>query len=72
EDYGITIDNVIHLVLKLSDLLLITVRTTCGQEIEFRVNRYRNVRYLKHHIFQEGKGFPRQRARDLLQWLKAQ
>ncbi|CAI0434642.1 unnamed protein product, partial [Linum tenue] len=62
EDYRITSDNVLHLVLKLSDLNLITVRTTCGQEIEFLVDRYRNVISLKHHIFQEGKGFPSQRA----------
>ncbi|CAI0441686.1 unnamed protein product [Linum tenue] len=57
KDYGITGGNVLHLVLKLSDLLLITVRTTCGREFEFRVDRYRNVGYLKHRIFQEGKGF---------------
>ncbi|CAI0547692.1 unnamed protein product [Linum tenue] len=57
KDYGITTDNVLHLVLKLSDLLLITVRTTCSKEFEFRVDRYRNVGYLKHRIFQEGKGF---------------
>ncbi|CAI0408729.1 unnamed protein product [Linum tenue] len=57
KDYGITTGNVLHLVLKLSDLLLVTVRTTCGKEFEFRVDRYRNVGYLKHRIFQEGKGF---------------
>ncbi|CAI0558722.1 unnamed protein product, partial [Linum tenue] len=57
KDYGITTGNVLHLVLKLSELLLITVRTTCGKEFEFRVDRYRNFGYLKHRIFQEGKGF---------------
>ncbi|CAN1178048.1 Phosphatidylinositol 4-kinase gamma 2 [Linum perenne] len=56
KDYGITTGNVLQLVLKLSDLLLITVRTTCGQEFEFQLDRFRNVGYLKQRIFKEGKG----------------
>ena len=35
KDYGVTNGKVLHLVLKLSNLLLITVRTTCGREFEF-------------------------------------
>ncbi|KAF4353220.1 hypothetical protein F8388_014688 [Cannabis sativa] len=57
KDYGVTGGNVLHLVLRLSDLLLITVRTTCGKEFEFHVDRYRNVRYLKQRILKKGKGF---------------
>lgn len=57
KDYCVTSGKVLHLVLKLSDLLLITARTTCGREFEFRVDRYRNIGYLKQRIFNEGKGF---------------
>jgi len=58
KDYGVTGGDVLHLVLRLSDLLLITVRTICGKEIVFQVDRYRNVGYLKQRIWkEEGKGF---------------
>ncbi|KAE8671772.1 Phosphatidylinositol 4-kinase gamma 3 [Hibiscus syriacus] len=57
KDYGIKGGNFLHLVLKLSDLLLITVRTSCGKEFELHVDRNRNVGYLKQRIVREGKGF---------------
>ncbi|MBA0709245.1 hypothetical protein Golax_024291 [Gossypium laxum] len=57
KDYGIKGGNVLHLVLKLSDLLLITVRSTCGKEFELHVDRNRNVGYLKQRIARKGKGF---------------
>ncbi|XP_038680156.1 phosphatidylinositol 4-kinase gamma 2 [Tripterygium wilfordii] len=57
KDYGVSGGTVLHLVLKLSDLLLITVRTVCGKEFELQVDRYRNVKYLKQRIAKEGKGF---------------
>ncbi|EXB97805.1 putative phosphatidylinositol 4-kinase type 2-beta [Morus notabilis] len=57
KDYGVTGGNVLHLVLRLSDLLLITVRTSCGKEFEFHIDRYQNIRYLKQRILKKGKGF---------------
>ncbi|XWS50101.1 hypothetical protein CRYUN_Cryun12cG0059700 [Craigia yunnanensis] len=57
KDYGVKGGNVLHLVLKLSDLLLITVRTTFGKEFELHVDRFRNVRYLKQRIAKKEKGF---------------
>ncbi|OMP02915.1 hypothetical protein COLO4_10714 [Corchorus olitorius] len=57
KDYGVKGGNVLHLVLKLSDLLHITVQTTCGKEFELHVDRYRNVGYLKQRIARKGKGF---------------
>jgi hypothetical protein len=58
KDYGVTGGDVLHLVLRLSDLLLITVRTTCGKEFEFHVDRHRNVGYLKQRIWKkEAKSF---------------
>ncbi|GAB4857570.1 Phosphatidylinositol 4-kinase gamma 4 [Ancistrocladus abbreviatus] len=55
-DYGVTGGDVLHLVLKLSDLLVINVRTVCGKEFELQVDRHRNVGYLKCRIHKEGKG----------------
>ncbi|KAH1114612.1 hypothetical protein J1N35_007990 [Gossypium stocksii] len=57
KDYGLKGGNFLHLVLKLSNLLLITVRTSCGKEFELHVDRFRNVGYLKQRIVKQGKGF---------------
>lgn len=57
KDYGITGENVLHLVLRLSDLLHITVRTIFGKEFEFHVDRHRNVGYLKQRILKKGKDY---------------
>ncbi|KAG8382121.1 hypothetical protein BUALT_Bualt05G0043600 [Buddleja alternifolia] len=56
KDYGITSGNVLHLALKFSDLLLINVRTSCGKDLEFHVNRHSNVAYLKRRIAEKEKG----------------
>ncbi|XAR55145.1 1-phosphatidylinositol 4-kinase [Bertholletia excelsa] len=56
-DYGLTKGNVLHLVLRLSDLLVITVTTACGKEFEFQVDRYENIGYLKQQIAVKGEGF---------------
>uniref|UniRef100_A0A5B6ZVG3 1-phosphatidylinositol 4-kinase n=1 Tax=Davidia involucrata TaxID=16924 RepID=A0A5B6ZVG3_DAVIN len=57
KEYGVMEGNVLHLVLRLSDLLVITVSTTCGKEFEFHVDRHRNVGYLKRRIAKKGKSF---------------
>ncbi|KAK3003393.1 hypothetical protein RJ639_019388, partial [Escallonia herrerae] len=57
KDYGVANGNVLHLVIRLSDLLVITVRTTSGKEFEFYVDKCRNVGYLKQRIAKKGKGF---------------
>ncbi|KAL2551008.1 Phosphatidylinositol 4-kinase gamma 4 [Forsythia ovata] len=57
KDYGVTNGNVLHLVLKLSDLLLINVWTTSGEEFEFHVDRHKNIGYLKRRIAKKGKDF---------------
>lgn len=57
KEYGITNGNVLHLALRISDLLLINVRTVCGEEFEFQVDRHQNVGYLKRRIAKKGKGF---------------
>lgn len=56
-DYGVADGNVLHLVLWLSDLQAITVRTACGKEFEFHVEGSRNVGYVKQQIVKKGQGF---------------
>ncbi|XP_059629042.1 phosphatidylinositol 4-kinase gamma 3-like [Cornus florida] len=56
-DYGVADGNVLHLVLRFSDLQPITVSTVCGREFEFHVARKRNVGYVKQQIVKQGKGF---------------
>ncbi|XP_021846642.2 phosphatidylinositol 4-kinase gamma 4 [Spinacia oleracea] len=57
KEYGVSGGDVLHLILKLSDLLAIIVSTACGKEFELQVDRHRNVGYLKQRIYKEGKGF---------------
>lgn len=57
KEYGVTAGNVVHMVLRLSDMIFIVVRTTCGKEFELKVDRHRNVAHLKHCIKRKGKGF---------------
>ncbi|XP_052208940.1 phosphatidylinositol 4-kinase gamma 4-like [Diospyros lotus] len=57
KDYGVSEGNVLHLILRLSDLLTITVRTACGKQFEFQVDRHRNVGHLKQLIAKKGKAF---------------
>ncbi|KAL8095732.1 phosphatidylinositol 4-kinase gamma 4-like [Apium graveolens] len=53
-DYGVGDGNVLHLVLRLSDLQTITVRTVCGKEFELHVERKRNVMHVKEQIVDKG------------------
>ncbi|XP_074281642.1 phosphatidylinositol 4-kinase gamma 3-like [Silene latifolia] len=55
-EYGVADGTVLHLVLRLSELQTITVRTVCGKEFEFHVERSRNVGYLKQQIAEKGNG----------------
>ncbi|XP_077227041.1 phosphatidylinositol 4-kinase gamma 4-like [Tasmannia lanceolata] len=66
KDYGVTDGNVLHLVLRLSDLQVITVKMTCGKELEFHVERCRNVAYIKHQIAKKGKGFVDVKDQELI------
>ncbi|XVE73710.1 hypothetical protein DITRI_Ditri11bG0140400 [Diplodiscus trichospermus] len=56
-DYGVNDGNVLHLVLRLSDLQVINVKTTSGEEFMFHVERGRDVGYVKQRIAQREKGF---------------
>uniref|UniRef100_A0A6M2EFL4 1-phosphatidylinositol 4-kinase n=1 Tax=Populus davidiana TaxID=266767 RepID=A0A6M2EFL4_9ROSI len=56
-DYGVADGKVLHLVLRLSDLQAITVRTVCGKVCDFQVDRGRSVGYVKKQIARTGKCF---------------
>jgi hypothetical protein len=56
-DYGVTDGNVLHLVLRLSDLQVINVRTTSGKQLTFYVERGRDVGYVKQQIAKKEKEF---------------
>ncbi|KAE8703648.1 hypothetical protein F3Y22_tig00110467pilonHSYRG00201 [Hibiscus syriacus] len=51
-DYGVNDGNVLHLVLRLSDLQVINVKTWCGKDFTFHVRRGRgcDVGYVNRHI----------------------
>lgn len=52
KDYGVTDGNVLHLVLRLSDLQVVTVKTVDGKELTFQLERNRNIGELKQRIAQ--------------------
>lgn len=49
-DYGVTNGNVLHLILRLSDLQVINVTTSCGKVFTIHVGRNRDVQYVKRQI----------------------
>ncbi|KAM0046266.1 putative 1-phosphatidylinositol 4-kinase [Helianthus debilis subsp. tardiflorus] len=55
-DYGVCSGDVLHLIIGVSDLLVITVETAVGEEFEFEVDRFRNVKYLKQLVLEKAKG----------------
>ncbi|CAK8544915.1 unnamed protein product [Lathyrus sativus] len=57
KDYGVTDGNVLHLIIKLSDLQLINVKTSSGKEFTFQVERGRDVKYIKRRIAKTEKQF---------------
>ncbi|XP_031269235.1 phosphatidylinositol 4-kinase gamma 3 [Pistacia vera] len=66
KDYGLADGNVLHLVLRLSDLQAITVTTVCGKVFEFNVERSRNVGYVKQQIAKKGNGLVDLKDQELI------
>lgn len=56
-DYGVTDGNVLYLILRLSDIQVINVRTTSGKQLTFYVERGRDVGYVKQQIAKKEKEF---------------
>ncbi|CAL0307953.1 unnamed protein product [Lupinus luteus] len=57
KDYGVTEGNVLHLVIRLSDLQTINVRTSCGKEFLFQLERFKDVGHVKQQIAKKEKRF---------------
>ncbi|GAA0149700.1 nucleotide kinase [Lithospermum erythrorhizon] len=55
-EYGVGDGNVLHLVLRLKDLQGINVKTSCGKEFTFNVERSRDVGYVKRQIAKKRDG----------------
>lgn len=55
KDYGLAEGNVLHLVIRLSDLRIINIETAAGKKFQFQVDQSRNVKYLKNKIAAEGE-----------------
>uniref|UniRef100_A0A0C9RLB9 1-phosphatidylinositol 4-kinase n=1 Tax=Wollemia nobilis TaxID=56998 RepID=A0A0C9RLB9_9CONI len=53
KDYGVTNGKVLHLVIRRSDLLAVTVKTVNGKEYAFQLKRSSSIRDLKHRIAQK-------------------
>ncbi|XP_076895061.1 phosphatidylinositol 4-kinase gamma 3-like [Bidens hawaiensis] len=54
-DYGVCSGDVVHLILRVSDLLVISVEMTAGQGFKFEADRFRNVKYLKQMVLEKAK-----------------
>ncbi|KAL2893237.1 Phosphatidylinositol 4-kinase gamma 4 [Bienertia sinuspersici] len=65
-DYGVANGNVLHLMLRLSDIQTVNVKTTSGKELMFEVGRYRDVGYLKKQIAQRANEFVDEDDQELL------
>ncbi|XP_004494821.1 phosphatidylinositol 4-kinase gamma 4-like [Cicer arietinum] len=66
KDYGVTDGNVLHLIIKLSDLQLINVKTSSGKEFSFQVERGRDVGYIKRRIAKKEKQFDNIEQQELV------
>ncbi|CAH1447809.1 unnamed protein product [Lactuca virosa] len=65
-DYGVSDGNVVHLVVRLSDLQMINVRTSCGKEFTFHVEKNRDVGYVKRQLAREKKGLINMDEQEIL------
>ncbi|XP_074584708.1 phosphatidylinositol 4-kinase gamma 4-like [Curcuma longa] len=53
-DYGVGDGHVLHLIIRLSDLRCITVRTISRKTYNFQVERSRNIGYIKQQLAKRG------------------
>ncbi|XP_023746485.1 phosphatidylinositol 4-kinase gamma 4 [Lactuca sativa] len=65
-DYGVSDGNVVHLVVRLSELQMINVRSSCGKEFTFHVEKNRDVGYVKRQLGREKKGLINMDEQEIL------
>ncbi|KAJ6843594.1 cytochrome b561 and DOMON domain-containing protein-like [Iris pallida] len=56
-DYIMSDGNVLHLVIRLSDLRVVSVKTVCGRKFKFHIEQSRSVSYVKQQIAKSGEDF---------------
>ncbi|CAL9777599.1 unnamed protein product [Musa acuminata subsp. burmannicoides] len=56
-DYGVSDGKVLHLIIKTSDLRVITVKTASGKKLKFRVEQGRTVHYVKKQVAKRNPSF---------------
>lgn len=55
-EYGVSDGDFLHLVIRVSELRAITVKTFSGREFKCQVERNRSIRYIKHQILSQFEG----------------
>ncbi|CAM8950537.1 unnamed protein product [Rhodiola kirilowii] len=66
KEYGMSEGNVMHLALRLSDLLGIFIKTAYGKVLEFPLDNNKHVKYLKQLVSYKGNGIITLDGIDLL------
>ncbi|PWA96804.1 phosphatidylinositol 3- and 4-kinase, Ubiquitin family protein [Artemisia annua] len=66
KDYGVGDGNVVHLVVRVSDLQCISVRTSCGKDFTFHVEKNHDVAYVKRQLAKRTKGLVDIEDREVL------
>ncbi|XP_009406191.2 phosphatidylinositol 4-kinase gamma 4 [Musa acuminata AAA Group] len=56
-DYGISNGNILHLVIHISDVRVITVKTACGKKFKFHIEGDQTVQYVKRQIAKTGNPY---------------
>jgi hypothetical protein len=57
KEYGVSDGDVLHLLISLSNLQVITVKTSCGYKFTLHVDRSRDVGYVKRQVARKKKSF---------------
>ncbi|XP_074273136.1 phosphatidylinositol 4-kinase gamma 4-like [Silene latifolia] len=65
-DYDVSNGDVFHIVVKLTDLQAIKVRTVCGKELSFCVGRFQDVGSVKKKIAKEVKELDGEDGHELI------
>ncbi|XP_074263403.1 phosphatidylinositol 4-kinase gamma 4-like [Silene latifolia] len=65
-DYDIANGDVFHIMVKVSDLQAIEIRTVCGKKLSFNVSRFQDVASVKKEIAKKVKGLGYEEDHELI------
>lgn len=66
KDYGLTDGKRVHLVVKLSELQVVTIKMSSGKEHTFKIDRMKSVRDLKQRLSTKEAGFSAEKQQLVL------